>query len=172
MRDKMVEARLDEPQDLNAVRAFHRLFRMPVLERPTIPSSERCALRVALLEEELEELKRAIEARDLVGIADALCDLQYVLSGAVLEFGLGGLFKELFDEVQSSNMSKACRTLEEARATVEHYRKERGVEAIIREVDGQFLVYRKSDHKVLKSINYRPANLERILQGASRDKSQ
>ena len=39
-----------------------------------------------LLPEELNELKQAIEDNDLVEIADALCDLQYVLSGAVLEF--------------------------------------------------------------------------------------
>jgi predicted HAD superfamily Cof-like phosphohydrolase len=41
-----------------------------------------------------------------VEIADALCDLQYVLSGAILEFGFGGKFKSLFEEVHRSNMSK------------------------------------------------------------------
>ncbi|MBP7357533.1 MAG: nucleoside triphosphate pyrophosphohydrolase family protein, partial [Cloacibacterium sp.] len=81
---------------LNQVAEFHRTFNAPILETPQIPSKERCELRVSLLQEELNELKQAIEDNDLVEIADALCDLQYVLSGAVLEFGLGEKFVELF----------------------------------------------------------------------------
>jgi hypothetical protein len=98
-----------------------------------------------------------------VEVADALCDIQYVLSGAVLEFGLGEKFRELFDEVQRSNMSKSCSTKEEAEATVRYYDEERGVNCFYREVDGHFLVYRTDDNKTLKSINYSPANLKRIL---------
>jgi predicted HAD superfamily Cof-like phosphohydrolase len=67
---------------LNQVAEFHRTFKHPVLDQPAIPSEERCRLRVALLAEELEELKEAIEDQDIVEIADALCDIQYVLSGA------------------------------------------------------------------------------------------
>lgn len=104
----------EEPTALNHVADFHRLFDMPVLEAPQIPSPVRCALRVSLLQEELDELREAIEANDLRAAADALCDLQYVLSGAILEFGLAGRFKEFFDEVQRSNMSKACGSMEEA----------------------------------------------------------
>ena len=54
-------------------------------------------LRVNLLREELKELEAAIADNDLVEVADALADLQYVLSGAVLEFGLGAKFRTLFD---------------------------------------------------------------------------
>lgn len=97
---------------LNQVAEFHRTFNAPILENPQIPSAERCNLRIALLQEELNELKQAIEDQDIVEIADALCDLQYVLSGAVLEFGLGEKFVDLFNEVQRSNMSKACDTEE------------------------------------------------------------
>ena len=104
---------------LNQVAAFHKLFKHPVLDKPQIPSKERCELRVELLSEELKELQEAIKANDLVEVADALCDLQYVLSGAVLEFGLGEKFVELFDEVQRSNMSKACKSLDEAERTSE-----------------------------------------------------
>ena len=46
-------------------------------------------------------------------VADALADLQYVLAGAVLEFGMGDRFASIFNEVQRSNMSKACTTVEE-----------------------------------------------------------
>lgn len=148
---------------LNQVAAFHRTFKHPVEPNPIIPSEKRCNLRVALLSEELNELKKAIEDKDLVEIADALCDLQYVLSGAVLEFGLGEKFKALFDEVQRSNMSKTCHTLEEAEATQKHYKATRGFESFIEKSGDHYLVYREEDRKTLKSINYSPANLEKIL---------
>lgn len=148
---------------LNQVARFHQTFHHPVEPKPTIPADDRCRLRVALLEEELAEFKKAIADRDLTEIADALCDLQYVLSGAVLEFGLGEKFVDLFDEVQRSNMSKSCATREEAEATQKYYREERGFDSYIRQSGDVFLVFREGDHKTLKSVNYSPANLHRII---------
>lgn len=147
---------------LNQVADFHRTFKHPVLDAPTIPAEDRCRLRVALLAEELKELEVAILEKDIVEVADALCDLQYVLSGAVLEFGLGEKFRDLFDEVQRSNMSKACLTVEEAEATVAHYQA-KGSECYYKEDNGKYLVYRTSDNKTLKNINYSPADLTSIL---------
>jgi len=148
---------------LNQVAEFHRTFKHPVEKEPVIPSKKRCELRVSLIQEELNELKAAIDDKDLVAIADALCDIQYVLSGAVLEFGLGEKFRDLFDEVQRSNMSKSCLTEEEAMETVNHYKNERGVDCYFREADGHYLVYRKDDNKTLKSINYSPPDLSSII---------
>lgn len=152
-----------EPAGLNHVSAFHELFDAPVLPSPTIPSSDRCTLRVNLLQEELNELKEAIEANDIIGIADALGDMQYVLSGAVLEFGLADRFAAIFDEIQRSNMSKTCLTLEEAERTALFYQKSKGFETKIMQKGEVFLVYRIPDHKVLKSLNYSEADLKRIL---------
>ena len=147
---------------LNQVAEFHKTFNAPILEKPTIPSKERCELRISLLQEELNELKDAIADNNLVEIADALCDLQYVLSGAVLEFGLGEKFVKLFDEVQRSNMSKACANQKEADETIEFY-KEKGEDAFS-EISGEKInVHRKSDHKVLKNKYYSPADLKTIL---------
>lgn len=148
---------------LESVSEFHKTFGAPILETPQIPSKERCELRVSLLQEELNELKEAIEKGDVVEVADALADLQYVLSGAVLEFGLGDKFNTLFDEVQRSNMSKACNTHQEAIETLLHYKKKDGTEGTYKEEDGKWLVYRKEDNKVLKSVNYSPANLLDII---------
>ena len=128
-----------------------------------MPPEDRRRLRIALLAEELDELKKAVADEDLVEVADALCDLQYVLSGAILEFGLGDKFKALFEEVQRSNMSKACDSRAEAEATAKHYKETRGFDSYIVEEDGCFLVYRQGDHKTLKSINYSPADLKSIL---------
>ena len=153
---------MDKIDSLNQVAEFHKTFKHPVLDTPQIPDAKRCELRVSLLQEELNELKEAIENNDLIEVADALCDIQYVLSGAVLEFGMGEKFVELFNEVQRSNMSKACASMEEAEQTVEHYKK-RGFSAHIEQEDGKFLVYRDGDKKTLKSVNYSPADLKRIL---------
>jgi len=150
---------IKDTNSLNQVAEFHTTFKHPVLPQPVIPSKERCALRIALLAEELKELQEAVDNNDLVEVADALCDLQYVLSGAILEFGLGEKFKDLFDEVHRSNMSKACKTVEEANQTIAHYRKTAGTESYYKEIDGLFLVYRLPDDKTLKSINYSPADL-------------
>lgn len=154
---------MDQLDSLNQVAEFHKTFNAPILEKPTIPSKKRSALRVALLQEELDELKKAIEDNDLVEVADALCDLQYVLSGAVLEFGLGEKFVELFNEVQRSNMSKACDNQQQADETITFY-KEKGQDAYS-EISGEKInVHRVSDNKVLKNKYYSPADLKKILE--------
>ena len=155
---------MQQPDSLNQVAEFHKTFEHPILDEPAIPSQKRCDLRVELISEELKEMAEAIKEKDLVEVADALCDIQYVLSGAILEFGLGDKFKELFDEVQRSNMSKACKTEEEAKATVEYYQKEKNTECYYKEKDGKYLVFRTSDDKTIKSINYSPADLRSILK--------
>lgn len=154
---------MQDPNSLSQVAEFHKTFKHPIKETPGIPARERANLRVSLLAEELQELKQAIEANDFVEVADALCDLQYVLAGAILEFGLGDRFKTLFDEVHRSNMSKACKTLEEANETIAHYRNNHQCDAYHKEEDSLFLVYRKNDNKTLKSINYSPADLPSLL---------
>jgi predicted HAD superfamily Cof-like phosphohydrolase len=154
-----------EPNGLSDVAEFHDMFSMPVLADPIIPASKRCELRVNLLREELKELEEAIQDNNIIEIADALADLQYVLSGAILEFGLAPKFKEIFDDVHSSNMSKTCVSMEEALETQKYYEDEKETESFIEEKNGQFLVYRKYDKKVLKSINYRPAHISEIING-------
>lgn len=152
------------PDSLNIVAEFHKTFKSPVLDTPQIPHSDRANLRYNLLEEELLELKAAIDAGDLVAVADAFADLQYVLSGAILEFGMGDKFDALFNEVHRSNMSKACETWEETQETRLHYI-DKGQECyfIKNSKTGKFNVYRMTDDKLLKSINYSPANLKGIL---------
>ena len=154
---------MEQINSLNQVADFHKTFNAPILTTPQIPSQQRCELRVALLQEELNELKEAIENNDLIEIADALADLQYVLSGAVLEFGLGEKFVELFNEVQRSNMSKACNSELEAQATLEHYKQKDGTKGYYKENNGKWLVYREEDDKVLKSVGYSPAELSKII---------
>jgi predicted HAD superfamily Cof-like phosphohydrolase len=154
---------MKQPESLELVAEFHKTFKHPIPSTPAIPAENRCKLRVALIAEELKELEVAILEKDIVEVADALCDIQYVLSGAILEFGLGEKFKALFEEVQRSNMSKACKSEDEAIATVEHYRQKDGTECYYLKEGDLWLIYRRSDNKTLKSVNYSPANLAKIL---------
>ena len=154
---------MQDPKSLTSVALFHETFKHPVLPSPAIPDQARCDLRVALLAEELKELQEGIVNKDIVEIADALCDLQYVLSGAILEFGLGEKFKALFDEVQRSNMSKACKSIEEAKATVLHYEL-KGTPSFFQQEGDIYLVFREGDRKTLKSVGYYPADLEGIIK--------
>lgn len=148
---------------LNKVTKFHKTFLVPVIDTPSIPDENRCQLRINLIQEELDELKQAIKDKNIVEIADALCDIQYVLSGTILEFGLGDKFDELFNEVQRSNMSKSCKSLKEAIMTISYYKKTQGIESYYKQVDNKWIVLRLSDNKVLKSVGYSPVNLQKIL---------
>lgn len=149
---------------LEKVKCFHETFNAPVLETPQIPSKERCDLRVTLLQEELDEIKQAIENNDLVEISDGFADLMVILAGSILEFGMGEKFNELFDEVHRSNMSKACESQQEALATLSHYKQKDGTEGHYEEIGGKYIVYRNGDRKVLKSIGYSPADMSSILK--------
>jgi predicted HAD superfamily Cof-like phosphohydrolase len=155
---------MKQPESLQMVAEFHRTFKHPVLESPAIPEEKRCKLRVDLIAEELKELEEAIREKNIVEIADALCDIQYVLSGAILEFGLGDKFDRLFSEVQRSNMSKACNSEEEAERTVLYFKQTKGEDCYYRKEGDKWLVFRSVDNKTIKSVGYSPADLASILE--------
>jgi predicted HAD superfamily Cof-like phosphohydrolase len=148
---------------LEKVKEFHETFDMPVLSEPTIPDSERCDLRISLLEEEINELKQAILDKDITEVFDAFNDILYILGGSILEFGMQDKFKQGFDEVHRSNMSKACKTVEEALLTIDKYKKSNNFDSDYIEKNNSFIVKRK-DGKLLKSINYSPADLKKIIE--------
>lgn len=85
------------------VEEFHNAFGAPVADRPGIPPEDRVELRKKLIDEEWTELQEAIEEGDIFKIAKEWADLQYVVSGFALEFGIP---EEVFKEVHNSNMSK------------------------------------------------------------------
>ena len=148
---------------LEKVKCFHETFNAPVLETPQIPSKERCDLRISLISEELDEMKEAIENGDIIEIADSLGDLMVVLCGSILEFGMGDKFNDIFENIHNSNMSKACGSLQEALATLSHYKQKDGTEGRYEELNGKYIVYRSADNKILKSVGYSPASLSQIL---------
>jgi len=70
---------------LNQVAEFHKTFDAPILEKPTIPSEERCQLRVSLLQEELNELKEAIENKDLVKVYKKQLKLHHIINKKMVQ---------------------------------------------------------------------------------------
>ena len=94
---------------------------------------------------------------------DALLDLQYVLSGAVHEHGFGEIFDEAFEEVHSSNMSKACTSWQEAMDTITSYRSQ-NIPVSLFQNGKLYIIKRDEDAKVLKSIDYKPAQLAQFLK--------
>jgi predicted HAD superfamily Cof-like phosphohydrolase len=83
---------------------LHERFGLPHNDRPTWPGEVAHRLRVLLIEEELAELRNAGEVRNLVGIADALGDLLYVVYGAAVTYGID--LEPVFQEIHRSNLSK------------------------------------------------------------------
>ena len=86
------------------VKIFMKTFGQEVKAKSSFSSDKINKLRVNLINEELEELKIAIDSKNLVEVADALTDILYVTYGAGHAFGIN--LDRCFDEVQQSNMSK------------------------------------------------------------------
>ena len=87
------------------VNEFHHAYNVPAPKEATLGSREIQQLRYSLIREELEEYLAAVYSGDLIGIADALADLAYVVLGTAAAHGLVR-FDEIFAEVHRSNMSK------------------------------------------------------------------
>ena len=90
--------------NFNKVGEFMKTFGQEVKNKPSLSTKKINQLRISLIQEELSELKEAMDNKDLLEVADALTDLLYVTYGAGHAFGID--LDKCFDEVQNSNMSK------------------------------------------------------------------
>ena len=90
--------------NFESVKKFMKTFGQEVKEKAEFPSNKIISLRYDLIREELDELKDAINKKDIKEVADALTDILYVTYGAGHAFGIN--LDKCFAEVQSSNMSK------------------------------------------------------------------
>ena len=119
---------------------------------------------IDFIQEELDELKVAVKEKNIIEIFDALLDITYVgLGNGALVFGLKDKMLEGYAEVQASNMSKICNTIAEAEETVKLRSEQQGEPCHYEESNGKYVVYRTSDNKVMKSINYFKPNLGKFF---------
>ena len=86
------------------VKIFMETFGQEVKSKSSLSSDKINSLRLSLIQEELDELNKAIKDKDIVEVADALTDILYVTYGAGHAFGID--LDQCFNEVQNSNMSK------------------------------------------------------------------
>ena len=120
--------------NFDKVKKFMETFGQEIKEQADFPNQKIQDLRYDLIKEELEELKVALQEKNLKEVADALTDILYVTYGAGHAFGID--LDKCFEEVQSSNMSKLD--------------------------DNGKPIYDRNG-KVMKGPNYFKPNLEKIL---------
>jgi predicted HAD superfamily Cof-like phosphohydrolase len=123
--------------ELELLKQFHTAFGHPVEAKPTFLSDDRLALRIALIQEELNEVEEAMMVNYHPDIIKELSDLLVVTFGTIIECGYQDVIEQAFAEVMKSNMSKLG-------------------------ADGK-PIYRE-DGKILKGINYEEANIEEIFK--------
>jgi|TARA_B110000438_G_C15749326_1_gene622190 predicted HAD superfamily Cof-like phosphohydrolase len=121
--------------NFNDVKNFMETYNQEIKQKSEFPDDKIIQLRIDLIQEELDELKLAIEKNDIVEVADALTDILYVTYGAGHSFGIN--LDKCFGEVQRSNMSKL-------------------------DVDGT-PIYNENG-KVMKGPNYFKPNLKQYLE--------
>ena len=149
---------------VDEVQEFNDTFGKPNNYEPIIGKEWEWKFVYDFILEELNEYKEACEKGDIVGILDALCDITYVsLGNGTMLHGLKGKIWEAYQEVQASNMSKSCETESEAKATVAKRSEEKGHPSHYEKVGDRYVVYRSSDKKVMKSINYFAPNLKQFF---------
>lgn len=127
-------------RQLMQTRAFQSAFNAPMPEKPTMLDNKRAKLRQKLLQEEVTEIKKALniegELEALEAVSDGIVDAMYILLGTAHEYGVADRLCLMFDEVHSANMRKLGE-------------------------DGK-PIYRH-DGKVLKPEGWTPPNLKTIL---------
>jgi NTP pyrophosphatase (non-canonical NTP hydrolase) len=130
---------------------------------PTIDKKD-AEFVINFIQEELDELREAVEQENIQEILDAILDITYVgLGNGAMVFGLKDKIWEAYQEVQASNLSKICTTLEEAEETVKVRSEQQGEPCHYEEVGSNYVVYRTSDKKVMKSINYFRPDLSKFF---------
>ena len=120
--------------NFESVRKFMKTFGQEIKEKAGFPSQKISLLRYELIKEELDELKVALDKKDLKEVADALTDILYVSYGGGHAFWIN--LEKCFEEVQNSNMSKLG-------------------------LDGKPIYNEKG--KVMKGPNYYKPNLNKLL---------
>jgi hypothetical protein len=140
---------------VSEVEEFNAVMGKPNNYTPVIPDEKEWMFVYNFILEELEEYKHACETGNIVEVLDALCDITYVSlgNGACLH-GLKDKVWPAYQEVQASNLSKACTSEEDAQETVRVRSAEQKEPCHYEKVGRYYIVYRSSDRKVMKNVNY------------------
>ena len=163
-------------EQIRQVSEFMQLCGQETPENPTISTPEVRTLRIQLQQEELDEMKRTLNSRVspdnldcLTQLADDIADQLYVLFGAINAFGLQDYISAVFEEVHNSNMTKTHETQKEAIVTQNHWIDKKEIRSTVREINKRWCVI-SLEGKLLKNVNYRPANLQKVFDNVQATK--
>jgi len=137
------------------VKEFNKTFSSPVYEEfneEIWKDDKLVKLRKDLIGEEVAELNEAIENKDIIETVDALGDILVVTYGAFDALGIDG--DKIFAEVHNSNMSKICKTEQEAIESVEWYKKEGKYDSPsyrLCETGNGYIMFNENTGKILKN---------------------
>jgi len=149
---------------VSEVEEFNAIMGKPNNYDPVIPDEKEWMFVYNFILEELEEYKHACETGNIVEVLDALCDITYVsLGNGAMLHGLKDKIWPAYQEVQASNLSKACTSEEEAQETVRVRSAEQKEPCHYEQVGNYFIVYRTRDRKVMKNINYFRPDLSKFF---------
>ena len=149
---------------VSEVEEFNAVMGKPNNYDPVIPDEKEWMFVYNFILEELEEYKHACETGNIVEVLDALCDITYVsLGNGAMLHGLKDKVWPAYQEVQASNLSKACTSEEEAQETVRVRSTEQEEPCHYEQVGKYYIVYRTRDRKVMKNINYFRPDLTQFL---------
>ena len=150
---------------VSEVEEFNAVMGKPNNYNPVIPDEKEWMFVYNFILEELEEYKHACETNNIVEVLDALCDITYVsLGNGAMLHGLKDKVWPAYQEVQASNLSKACSSEEEAQETVRVRSAEQKEPCHYEQVGRYYIVYRTRDRKVMKSINYFKPDLTQFFK--------
>jgi predicted HAD superfamily Cof-like phosphohydrolase len=149
---------------VSEVEEFNAVMGKPNNYNPVIPDEKEWMFVYNFILEELEEYKHACETNNIVEVLDALCDITYVsLGNGAMLHGLKDKVWPAYQEVQASNLSKACSSEEEAQETVRVRSEEQKEPCHYEKVGKYYIVYRTRDRKVMKNINYFRPDLSKFF---------
>ena len=150
---------------VSEVEEFNAIMGKPNSYTPVIPDEKEWMFVYNFILEELEEYKHACETGNIVEVLDALCDITYVsLGNGAMLHGLKDKVWPAYQEVQASNLSKACTSEEDAQETVRVRSEEQKEPCHYEKVGRYYIVYRTRDRKVMKNIKYFRPNLSQFLK--------
>jgi predicted HAD superfamily Cof-like phosphohydrolase len=163
-RDLERKVKSNDVPFVDEVEEFNKLMNKPNNYEPTIPEKKEWQFVYDFVLEELEEYRNACERGDIVEILDALCDIAYVSFGnGTMLHGLKDKIWPAYQEVQASNLSKACSTEKEAQATIAVRSAEQGEPCHYEKCGDKYIVYRTRDRKVMKNVNYFRPDLKQFF---------
>lgn len=142
--------------------------------QPEMMSKDTHGFNIGLITEEVGELLAAMEDNDFTQMCDGYFDALWVITQSAMLNGIN--INELLYAGFNSNMSKFCKTEEEADATIDAYNAGTHPDKYGIKIDTTadligtlWVIKRVHDGKVMKSINFKEPDFSSITDRLTRE---